>query len=106
MANYVEIDITGHLPIDCARGSMIDWLAIMNTPSYGFKIKYGSSFMGPKDKHGDRVTYYNFHICGVEATWQSTVQRLIDAIIEVGGMVTQATGYYIENNNVEMYLKY
>jgi len=83
MANIHRVFIKGKMPFDvCGRSSdACERLGILNSPSYGLRIQYGSPKQYPL-KEGGLYTYYEFEVSGEEAIWLQGGARSVRALVE------------------------
>lgn len=105
MANIAKVHIKGTLPFHCYNDpKLMAWLAAMNAPTYGLRIKYGDETYVPNN-FGGRTSTWGFEITGSEALWQSGVEQLIDSIKSAKGTVTYVDAWDAENMQ-KMTIKY
>jgi len=63
-----------------------DWLASMNTPSFGLHLTWGKEEQDHTFLHSR--TFYPFNITGIEAVNSKAFDALRKAILSVGGTIT------------------
>jgi hypothetical protein len=87
MSDVINVKIVGVLPFNFRDRNDIfkEMLSVMNTPSWGIKIKYDgmNTFCVPNENGGITV-WYPFEISGAEAISFITLGRWIDELINVG----------------------
>jgi hypothetical protein len=118
MANVKQVTIQGKLPFDFAfptvieaneklevthaRAEVKDWLARMNTPTFGLAIYWMTD--GPKDMRpnecGGRTAWYGFVISGAEALSWECLQEMANAF-RVLGEIDSARALDIESGEGE-----
>lgn len=99
MANVKEIVVFGKLPFNCNdHFEMKAILGDLNAPSIGLRINYGKQSKGPKNEHGGNTTFYEFSIEGQEAVAGAYIDRMLQAIVDCGGVIDGASVVDIENS--------
>ena len=85
MSNTKKIIIEGTLPFNCAENENIKgWLASMNSPCFGLRIKWSGSPKTVPNEHGGQTAMYDFKIEGTEAVSYDAIEELVDSILEIG----------------------
>ena len=101
MSNTKHVDIGGRLPCDCIQPDpdsstlppaaivIRDWLALMNTPTFGLRIHWTGPVESKRNKYGGRTAFYAFHISGTESVAWTAIDTLLAAITDCGGSVNR-----------------
>lgn len=98
MANIHEVRITGRMPFSISETSVaLEWLGIMNTPSYGIRISYGRSVTYVPSQWGGQTAMYDFIISGEEAIWGSGLRIMVKDLIAGGCEIKEAKARDLEN---------
>ena len=97
MSNIKSVHIEGYIPFDIAQHERAGrWLGTLNGPSFGLRIHYGITMMGPENESKGHTTYYEFHIHGEEAVGGNGLEDLVEALIEGGSIIKSAMAEDIE----------
>jgi hypothetical protein len=90
MANVKRIDISGELPFHLQDfPEVMEILATLNLPSFGFNIQWGKAHYVPNDE-GGKTAWYEFCIHGTEAVTQKAIERWLAILAKVGHVNTSS----------------
>ena len=91
MSNVKRVEVQGVMPYDCAGNETIrGWLASMNTPTFGLRIRWGKQPVEMRNnEHGGKTAMFAFEIQGEEAVAFTAYDTLLKAITECGGRVNK-----------------
>lgn len=98
MANVKEVFITGTMEYDAGENEeLLEFLGVMNTPSFGIRIAYGGVALMMPNSYGGRTAMYDYTVSGEEAVRDEWIKKLV-SLLESVGTVSIAKYRDIENN--------
>jgi hypothetical protein len=85
MSNVKHVEITGSARFDLHEDpKMMEWLGVMNTPTYGLRIKWAGAATYEKNEYGGMTAMFNYHISGAEAVAFDALDQLVAALKRAG----------------------
>ncbi len=97
MSNAKHVKIHGRLPFNCihpdpdtgkVNETLRDWLATMNTPTFGLHIQWTGPVESRRNRYGGKTAIYAFTIGGFEAIADTALDALLRAIADCDGEIS------------------
>lgn len=91
MANVKVVHIAGTLPFNCDDDAqMSDYLAAMNTPTFGLRIHWQGESEHRPNERGGKTAFYNFSVTGREAVSYKWIDGFVKTVQRLGGKIIMA----------------
>lgn len=101
MSNVKRVLIRGWMPYNGgepseAQKEVVEWLGVMNLPSYGLRISYGKSGGIPVPATGGVLSMYEFRVSGEEGISWPGLDKMVEDFVKAGVIVLEARAMDIE----------
>ena len=95
MSNVKRVLIKGWVPYNGgeppdAQKEVIEWLGVMNLPSYGLRITYGKSGGIPVPATGGVLSMSEFKVSGEEGISWTRLDKMVGDFVKAGVIVLEA----------------
>jgi hypothetical protein len=98
MSNVKSVSIAGVVPFTLGESDeMLHLLGQLNLPSFNLRINWTGEDGYRPNEHGGKTLYYKFCIKGSEAVSWSWLDRLMQALVNVGAEFSNATAHDVED---------